>query len=71
MTLDFPFWVRATHFFNLLFLSLLIRSGLEILSAHSKFYWHDDCAPGSEWLSFSRRRTPDNQLRTASDEEAS
>jgi hypothetical protein len=71
VTLDFPFWVRATHFFNLLFLSLLIRSGLEILSAHSKFYWHDDCAPGSEWLSFSRRRTPDNQLRTASDEEAS
>jgi DMSO/TMAO reductase YedYZ molybdopterin-dependent catalytic subunit/thiosulfate reductase cytochrome b subunit len=71
VTLDFPLWLRATHFFNLLFLSLLMRSGLEILSAHPKFYWNDDCTPGSEWLSFSRRRPPDNQLRTASDEEAS
>lgn len=72
MTLDFPFWLRAAHFLNLLFLTLLMRSGLEILSAHPKFYWHDDCAPDSEWLSFSRRgRTDNNQSRTASDEEAS
>ena len=61
MTLDFPLWLRAAHFFNLLFLSLLMRSGLEILSAHPKFYWHDDCAPGSEWLSFSPRHKPDGQ----------
>ena len=71
MTLDFPLWLRATHFFNLLLLSLLMRSGLEILSAHPKFYWHDDCLPGSEWLSFSKRHRPDGQLWTASDEEAS
>jgi len=32
--LDFPFWLRATHFLNLLFISLLARSGFEILSAH-------------------------------------
>ena len=71
MTLDFPLWVRATHFFNLLFLSLLMRSGLEILSAHPKFYWHDDCSPGSEWLSFSPRHRPGGPLWTASDEETS
>ncbi len=71
MTLAFPFWLRAAHVFNLLFLSLLVRSGLEILSAHPKFYWHDDCAPGSEWLSFSKRHKPAGVLWTASDEETS
>jgi hypothetical protein len=34
MPLDYPLWLRATHFFNFLLLSLLVRSGLEILSAH-------------------------------------
>jgi hypothetical protein len=29
LQLGFPLWVRLTHFFNFLFLSLLIRSGLE------------------------------------------
>jgi len=32
-------WLRLTHFLNFLFLSLLIRSGLEILSAHPKLDW--------------------------------
>ncbi|HLK31635.1 MAG TPA: cytochrome b/b6 domain-containing protein, partial [Terriglobales bacterium] len=48
--LDFPFWLRATHYANLLFLTLLMRSGLEIFSAHPKLYWNDDCLPGSEWF---------------------
>lgn len=71
MALDFPLWLRATHFLNLLFLSLLVRSGLEILSAHPKLYWNDDCIPGSEWLSLSRRKRTDNPIRAASDEETS
>ena len=49
-SLDFPLWLRALHFCNLLFVTLLIRSGLEILSAHPKLYWNDNCTPGSEWL---------------------
>ena len=28
--LDYPFWLRATHFLDFLFLSLLVRSGIEI-----------------------------------------
>jgi hypothetical protein len=36
MMLDFPLWLRATHFLNLHFVSLLVRSGLEILSAHPR-----------------------------------
>lgn len=69
--LDFPLWLRATHFFNLLFLSLLVRSGLEILSAHPKFYWNDDCLPGSEWLRITRKHLPTRGLWTSRDEEES
>jgi methionine sulfoxide reductase catalytic subunit len=69
--LDYPLWLRATHFFDVLFLSLLVRSGLEILSAHPQFYWNDDCTPGSEWLSFSKPKRSDDQLHTADDEEIS
>lgn len=68
-TLDFPLWLRALHFCNLLFLTLLIRSGLEILSAHPKLYWNDSCLPGTAWLNFaggiprSRRVESTPQLR--------
>jgi methionine sulfoxide reductase catalytic subunit len=69
--LDFPLWLRAAHVFNFLFLSLLVRSGLEILSAHPRFYWNDHCTPGSEWLKFTKKRRPRDRLWTASDEETS
>jgi sulfoxide reductase catalytic subunit YedY len=69
--LDFPLWLRAAHFFNFLFLSLLVRSGLEILSAHPRFYWNDHCTPGSEWLKFTKKQRPKDQLWAASDEESS
>ena len=69
--LDFPLWLRAAHFFNFLFLSLLVRSGLEILSAHPRLYWNDHCTPGSEWLKFTKKQRPKDRLWTASDEESS
>jgi sulfoxide reductase catalytic subunit YedY len=69
--LDFLLWLRAAHFFNFLLLSLLIRSGIEILSAHPRFYWNDHCTPGSEWLKFTRKQRPKARLWTASDEETS
>src|ERR1035438_5333734 len=71
MPLDYPLWLRAAHFFNFLLLSLLIRSGLEILSAHPRFYWNDHCTPGSEWLKLTKKQGPDDRLWTASDEETS
>jgi methionine sulfoxide reductase catalytic subunit len=71
MPLDYPLWLRATHFFNFLFLSLLVRSGIEILSAHPRLYWNDHCTPGSEWLKFTKKRRPTDRLWTASDEETS
>lgn len=69
--LDFPLWLRAAHFFNFLFLSLLVRSGIEILSAHPRLYWNDHCTPGSEWLKFTNKRRSKDRLWTASDEETS
>src|SRR5450759_2266656 len=71
MLIDYPLWLRATHFFNFLLLSLLVRSGLEILSAHPRLYWNDHCAPGSEWLKLTKKKRPDDRLWTASDEETS
>ena len=71
MPLDYPLWLRAAHFFNFLLLSLLVRSGLEILSAHPRLYWNDHCTPGSEWLKFTKKERPEDRLWTASDEETS
>jgi methionine sulfoxide reductase catalytic subunit len=42
---DFQIWIRFVHFINLIFITLLIRSGIEILSALPKLYWHDHAIP--------------------------
>lgn len=55
MSKFFPLWVVVTHFLNVFFLLLLARSGLEVLSAFPKLYWHDDCPPGREWARFSKK----------------
>jgi len=68
LQLGFPLWVRLTHFFNFLFITLLIRSGIEIIGAHPKFYWRDDSLPGSEWFRFTKKRLPKDQLWTSEDE---
>lgn len=61
-SLDFPLWLRALHFCNLLFVTLLIRSGLEILGAHPKLYWNDNCTPGTQWLNLGTRIPADRKL---------
>lgn len=66
--LGFPLWLRLGHFFNILFLSLLVRSGVEIIAAHPMLYWRDDCRPGSEWLRLTPKRMPSAGLWTAEDE---
>ncbi|MET0405402.1 MAG: molybdopterin-dependent oxidoreductase [Cystobacter sp.] len=67
--MSFPLWLRLTHFINLFFMTLLIRSGIQILFAHPKLYWRDDCLPGSEWLRFTRKKMPRDRLWTSMDEE--
>jgi DMSO/TMAO reductase YedYZ molybdopterin-dependent catalytic subunit/thiosulfate reductase cytochrome b subunit len=68
LDLGFPLWIRLTHLFNILFLSLLVRSGIEILGGHPMLYWNDHSRPGSEWVRFSRKRMPAAELWTAEDE---
>ena len=67
--LGFPIWVRLSHWFNFLFVTMLVRSGLEILSAHPKLYWNNSSMPGSEWLRFTRKQMPKDRLWTSTDEE--
>lgn len=69
ISLGFPLWLRIAHFINLLFVILLIRSGIQILSDHPKFYWNVHCALNSEWISFGRKRIEPRQgIWTSMDE---
>ncbi|MHB1560222.1 MAG: molybdopterin-dependent oxidoreductase [Isosphaeraceae bacterium] len=64
-----PLFVRLTHWFNVLFLTLLVRSGLAILAAHPKLYWNIHSQPGSEWLRFTRKKMPEDRIWCSTDEE--
>jgi sulfoxide reductase catalytic subunit YedY len=64
----FPLWVRYCHFFNFLFVTMLIRSGLSILMDHPRLYFNDDCTPGSEWIRFTPLPVPRDRLWTAKDD---
>jgi DMSO/TMAO reductase YedYZ molybdopterin-dependent catalytic subunit/thiosulfate reductase cytochrome b subunit len=60
--------VRYCHFFNLLFVMMLIRSGLSILADHPRLYFNDGCAPGSEWIRFTPLKVPSDRVWTAKDD---
>jgi methionine sulfoxide reductase catalytic subunit len=64
----FPVWVRYCHFFNFLFVMMLIRSGLSILMDHPRLYFNDGCAPGTEWIRFTPIKVPRDRLWTAKDD---
>jgi hypothetical protein len=64
----FPVWIRWSHFFNLIFLFMLIRSGLSILMDHPRLYLNDDCTPGTEWIRFTPLTMPKDRLWTAKDD---
>ncbi|MDQ3886667.1 MAG: cytochrome b/b6 domain-containing protein [Actinomycetota bacterium] len=69
----YPPFVIVTHLLNIVFIVLLARSGLEVLSAHPKLYWHDHCHPGRQWLRLSRKEFGADSRRpwTTQDEEES
>ncbi len=70
---EFPLWLRISHYINILFLGLLIRSGIEILAAHPRLYWNEGCTPKSEWLKFTKKEVPTagGEIYTAHDDEVS
>ena len=64
----FPWWLRWAHFFNFVFLMILVRSGLSILVDHPRLYFNNDCTPGSEWIRFTPLRVPTDRIWTAKDD---
>jgi thiosulfate reductase cytochrome b subunit len=64
----FPFWLRITHYVNLLFIVLLVRSGLQILMDHPRLYWNVHCTPGTEWLRLTPVEVPRDRVWTAKDD---
>jgi sulfoxide reductase catalytic subunit YedY len=69
--IDFPAWLRISHLINVIFIILIIRSGIEILSAHPKLYTNDNAIDGSEWLKLTKKKMPKDRLWTSTDEEQS
>lgn len=53
VTTGFPAWLRWQHFFNIIFMMFIIRSGLQILADHPRLYLNAGCRPGSEWFRMS------------------
>ena len=64
----FAAWIRITHYVNLLFMVLLVRSGLQILMDHPRLYWNVHCTPGSEWIRFTPVDVPTDRLYTAKED---
>ncbi len=65
--LQFPGWVRTLHWFNVLLIVIMVRSGLQILADHPRLYWTMHCTPQTEWVRF-RARVPEGKIWTALDD---
>jgi sulfoxide reductase catalytic subunit YedY len=67
---DYPLWLRSLHYFNILILTLLFRSGIQILADHPRLYLSNHSTPGKEWLRF-RGPVPRDRVWTAKDDSVS
>lgn len=61
----FPAWLRIAHYLNFLFITLLVRSGLQILADHPRLYWNVHCTPDTEWLRLTSIKVPTDRLWTS------
>ena len=50
--------VRLMHWINVLSISILLMSGLNIFNAHPSLYWGKDSHFGAAWLSISAKDSP-------------
>jgi methionine sulfoxide reductase catalytic subunit len=64
----FPLWLRSAHYANLLFLVLMVRSGMSILMDHPRLYWNVHCTPGSGWIRFIPLRAPTDRVWTSKED---
>lgn len=65
---NIPVWLQVTHLLNFFFITLLVRSGIQILADHPKLYWNEDSLPQSEWLKFGSQKIPTDRMWTSLDE---
>jgi methionine sulfoxide reductase catalytic subunit len=54
-----PIWIGVQHFFNLLLMVFIIRSGVQILSDHPRLYWTRHSTPGRDWFRIQKPVPPD------------
>ena len=59
--------MRVTHYDNLLFLDLLVCSGLQILADQPRLYWNVHCTPGTECARFTPVEVPKDRLWIANE----
>ncbi|RAV17067.1 oxidoreductase [Mycolicibacterium sp. GF69] len=60
----FPAWLRWQHFFNIVFMMFILRSGLQILADHPRLYLNSGCRPNTEWLRMRREVPADRMDKT-------
>lgn len=58
MLAEFPWWLRVEHVLNIIFVTFLIRSGIEILATFPKLYREEDTPVGGAWAKFSVKDRP-------------
>lgn len=68
MELGFPWWLRVEHFLNIIFISFLVRSGLEILATYPKLYRSQHTVPGTAWAKFTIHDEPKHKHYTVGGE---
>ncbi len=66
--LTYPHWLTITHFINFLFITLLIRSGIQILADHPRLYMNEHCTPSSNWIKFTKKKVPKDKYYTSMDD---
>ena len=70
MDLGFPWWLRVEHFLNIIFITFLVRSGLEILGTYPKLYRSQHTVPGSSWAQFTVQDEPKHKYYTVGGEDS-
>lgn len=54
--------IRLMHWINVVCLTILLGSGLNIFNAHPSLYWGNDSVTVKPWLSLSGRNTPNGPV---------
>lgn len=68
MDLGFPAWLRVEHFLNIVFISFLVRSGIELLGTYPKLYRSQHTVAGTAWSQFTIQRAPKHKYYTVGGE---